>query len=186
MAGKECVQQLASSPLQCTCTLSPRYQESLAKHSTGTSQTSYPHTIWLTVNFLTFCNLKKNLWWRNTCTYSNGAAVVYSYSSAWEVLLALTKLREQVCMLGRSLLWRWLLLIFWILTSPSLCNSIHIHTLRFFVSYYVFNTTYFGLNGFHQAYKIVVENCCSVVTLLYLAFYKQCKMFIKSFVGHFL
>jgi hypothetical protein len=38
------------------------------------------------------------------------------------------------------------------------------HTLRPFVSSYLFYTTCFGLNGHHQVYnKTVDENCCSVV-----------------------
>jgi hypothetical protein len=61
-----------------------------------------------------------------------------------------------------------------------------IHTSRLFVSsYYLFNTTCFGLNGHHQVYKIVDENSCSVVTLLYFAFYKWCKMLMKSFIDYF-
>jgi hypothetical protein len=64
---------------------------------------------------------------------------------------------------------------FTILTSPSLCNFVHIlkFTLRrlFISSSYIFNTTYFGLTGHRQVYKVVHENCCSIVTL-YFAFYE--------------
>jgi hypothetical protein len=74
------------------------------------------------------------------------------------------------------------------LTSPSLCNSVHISNspLRLSVSSYCFfNTTCFSLTGHHQQVcKIVDENCCSVVTLLYFAFYEQCKMLIQSFIWY--
>jgi hypothetical protein len=56
------------------------------------------------------------------------------------------------------------------LTSPSLCNLAHMlkFTLRrlFVSSYYLFNTTCFGQTGYHQVYKTVKENWCSVVKLL--------------------
>jgi hypothetical protein len=57
--------------------------------------------------------------------------------------------------------------IFRILTSPSLCNSVHILNSHFVSSYYLFYTTCFGLKGHHNVYKIVVENGSSAVTLLY-------------------
>jgi hypothetical protein len=43
--------------------------------------------------------------------------------------------------------------------APSIYWS---HTSRIFVSsYYLFNTTCFGLNGHHQVYKFIDENYCS-------------------------
>jgi hypothetical protein len=58
-----------------------------------------------------------------------------------------------------------------ILTSPSLCNFIHMlkFTLRslFISSYYVI----VGLIGHHQVHKVVDENCWFVVALLCFAFY---------------
>jgi hypothetical protein len=61
-------------------------------------------------------------------------------------------------------------------TSPSLCNFLHIlkFTLQglFVSSYYLSNGTCFGLTGRDKVYKIVDENYCSVVMLLYFAFYK--------------
>jgi hypothetical protein len=46
---------------------------------------------------------------------------------------------------------------------------IYIHTSGLFVPHYLFNATSFGLNSHHQVYKVVDENCYSVVTLLYFA-----------------
>jgi hypothetical protein len=58
-------------------------------------------------------------------------------------------------------------------------------TLRssFVFTYYLFDTTCFGLNGHHRVYTIVYENCCSAVTMLYFTFYKQCKMLHKNRYG---
>jgi hypothetical protein len=72
------------------------------------------------------------------------------------------------------------------LTSLSLCNFVY--TLKFtlwrlFVSsYYLFNTACFSLTGHQQVYKIADENCRTVPTLLYFAFYKKCEMLIKYFI----
>jgi hypothetical protein len=57
---------------------------------------------------------------------------------------------------------------FRILTSPSLYNSVRILNSHFealcpsllFIIYCLFNTTCLGLNGHHQVYRIVDENCC--------------------------
>jgi hypothetical protein len=43
----------------------------------------------------------------------------------------------------------------------------------FVPSYYLFLTTCLDLNSHQQVYKIVNENCCSVVTLLHCEFYEQ-------------
>jgi hypothetical protein len=43
---------------------------------------------------------------------------------------------------------------------------------RLYFSSYLLFTTCFGLTGHHQVDKIVDENCCPVVMLLYFAFYE--------------
>jgi hypothetical protein len=45
---------------------------------------------------------------------------------------------------------------------------------------HLFHTTYFGLNGYHQVYKLVHEKCYTVE----FAFYECREMRIPSSVGH--
>jgi hypothetical protein len=57
--------------------------------------------------------------------------------------------------------------------TPSI-YSIHTSSLSISSSY-LFYTIFFGLNGHRQVYKIIDENFCSVVTLLYLHFANKTK-----------
>jgi hypothetical protein len=50
--------------------------------------------------------------------------------------------------------------------SVQHCPYIEFPLQGSFVSYYLFNTTCFGLTGHHQVYTVVYENCCFAVMLL--------------------